>query len=55
MAGVEGGDARGRPRRARDHLKGAPGMNWYETAFRKQYLDLYYHRDDAAAKGEASP
>ncbi len=29
-------------------------MNWYETAFRKQYLDLYYHRDDAAAKGEAS-
>jgi SAM-dependent methyltransferase len=28
-------------------------MNWYETAFRKQYLDLYYHRDDAAAKVEA--
>jgi SAM-dependent methyltransferase len=29
-------------------------MNWYETAFRKQYLDLYYHRDEAAAQGEAS-
>jgi len=29
-------------------------MNWYETAFRKQYLDLYYRRDEAAAKGEAS-
>ncbi|HEX5139223.1 MAG TPA: class I SAM-dependent methyltransferase [Planctomycetota bacterium] len=29
-------------------------MNWYETAFRKQYLDLYYHRSDEAAKGEAS-
>ncbi len=29
-------------------------MNWYETAFRKQYLDLYYHRSDDAAKGEAS-
>jgi SAM-dependent methyltransferase len=28
-------------------------MNWYETAFRKEYLDLYYHRDDAAAKREA--
>jgi SAM-dependent methyltransferase len=28
-------------------------MNWYETAFRKQYLDLYYHRDDAAAQAEA--
>jgi len=28
-------------------------MSWFETAFRKQYLDLYYHRDDAAAKGEA--
>jgi len=27
-------------------------MNWYETAFRKEYLDLYYHRDDKAAKGE---
>ena len=26
-------------------------MSWYETAFRKQYLDLYYHRDDDAAKG----
>jgi SAM-dependent methyltransferase len=29
-------------------------MNWYETAFRKQYLDLYYRRDDDAAKGEAA-
>lgn len=29
-------------------------MNWYETAFRKQYLDLYYHRSDDAAKGEAA-
>jgi SAM-dependent methyltransferase len=29
-------------------------MSWYETAFRKQYLDLYYHRSDEAAKGEAS-
>lgn len=29
-------------------------MNWYETAFRKQYLDLYYRRDDEAARGEAS-
>jgi len=28
-------------------------MSWYETAFRKQYLDLYYHRSDEAAKGEA--
>ena len=28
-------------------------MSWFETAFRKQYLDLYYHRDDEAAKGEA--
>lgn len=28
-------------------------MNWYETAFRKQYLDLYYHRSDDAAQGEA--
>jgi len=28
-------------------------MSWYETAFRKQYLDLYYHRDDEAAEGEA--
>ena len=27
--------------------------NWYETAFRKEYLDLYYNRNDAAAKGEA--
>jgi SAM-dependent methyltransferase len=29
-------------------------MNWYETAFRKQYLDLYYHRDEEAARGEAA-
>ena len=28
-------------------------MTWYETAFRKQYLDLYYHRNDEAAQGEA--
>ncbi len=28
-------------------------MNWYETAFRKEYADLYYRRDDAAAAGEA--
>ncbi|MEM8884715.1 MAG: class I SAM-dependent methyltransferase [Planctomycetota bacterium] len=28
-------------------------MNWYEEAFRKEYLDLYYHRDEKAAKGEA--
>lgn len=28
-------------------------MSWYETAFRKQYLDLYYHRDQEAAQGEA--
>jgi len=28
-------------------------MNWYETAFRKEYLDLYHKRDDEAAKGEA--
>ena len=27
--------------------------NWYETAFRKEYLDLYYNRSDEAAKGEA--
>ena len=27
--------------------------NWYETAFRKEYLDLYYNRNDEAAKGEA--
>ena len=27
--------------------------NWYETAIRKEYLDLYYNRNDAAAKGEA--
>jgi len=29
-------------------------MNWYETAFRKQYLDLYYHRNEEAAQGEAA-
>ena len=29
-------------------------MSWYETAFRGEYLDLYYHRDDEAAKGEAA-
>jgi SAM-dependent methyltransferase len=29
-------------------------MSWYETAFRKQYLDLYYHRDEESAKSEAS-
>ncbi len=29
-------------------------MNWYEAAFRKEYLDLYYRRDDAAAKREAA-
>jgi len=29
-------------------------MNWYETAFQKEYLDLYYHRDDESAKGEAA-
>ena len=28
-------------------------MSWYETAFRKEYLDLYYKRSDEAAKGEA--
>ena len=28
-------------------------MSWYETAFRKQYLDLYYHRNQEAAQGEA--
>ncbi len=28
-------------------------MSWYETAFRKQYLDLYYHRSQEAAQGEA--
>ena len=28
-------------------------MSWYETAFRKEYLDLYYHRDDKSAKAEA--
>jgi SAM-dependent methyltransferase len=29
-------------------------MNWYEAAFRKDYLDLYYHRDDEAAGREAA-
>lgn len=29
-------------------------MSWFETAFRRDYLDLYYRRDDAAAKGEAA-
>ena len=29
-------------------------MNWYEAAFRKDYLDLYYHRDDEAAAQEAA-
>ena len=29
-------------------------MSWYETAFRKEYLDLYYRRDDEAARGEAA-
>ena len=29
-------------------------MNWYETAFRSEYLDLYYHRDDEAARDEAA-
>ena len=29
-------------------------MNWYETAFRKEYLDLYYNRDDKAAKAEVA-
>ena len=28
-------------------------MSWYETAFRKQYLDLYYQRSQEAAQGEA--
>jgi SAM-dependent methyltransferase len=28
-------------------------MNWYETAFQREYLDLYYGRDDKAAKAEA--
>jgi SAM-dependent methyltransferase len=28
-------------------------MSWYETAFRKQYLDLYCHRSQEAAQGEA--
>jgi SAM-dependent methyltransferase len=29
-------------------------MSWFETAFRRDYLDLYYRRDDAAAGGEAA-
>ena len=29
-------------------------MSWYETAFRKQYLDLYYRRSQEAAQGEAA-
>lgn len=29
-------------------------MSWFETAFRRDYLDLYYRRDDAAAKAEAA-
>jgi SAM-dependent methyltransferase len=28
-------------------------MSWYETAFRREYTDLYYNRSDEAAKGEA--
>ena len=28
-------------------------MNWYETAFQREYLDLYYKRDDKSAKAEA--
>ncbi|MHC4817406.1 MAG: class I SAM-dependent methyltransferase, partial [Planctomycetota bacterium] len=28
-------------------------MSWYETAFRKEYLDLYYQRSQEAAQGEA--
>lgn len=28
-------------------------MSWYETAFRKQYLDLYHHRNQEAAQDEA--
>lgn len=28
-------------------------MKWYETAFRKEYLDVYYRRDDDAAVDEA--
>jgi len=28
-------------------------VNWYETAFSKEYLDLYYNRDDKSAKAEA--
>ena len=29
-------------------------MNWYEAAFRKEYLDLYRHRSDEAAESEAA-
>lgn len=28
-------------------------MNWYETAFRKEYLDVYYRRDEEEAASEA--
>jgi len=28
-------------------------VNWYETAFSKEYLDLYYNRDEKSAKAEA--
>ncbi len=28
-------------------------MSWYETAFRKEYLDVYYRRDEESAKAEA--
>jgi len=28
-------------------------VKWYETAFRKEYLDVYYRRDDDAAAAEA--
>jgi len=27
-------------------------MNWYEKAFQREYLDLYYNRDDKSAKAE---
>jgi len=29
-------------------------MSWYETAFRKEYLDVYYRRDEESAKEEAA-
>ena len=29
-------------------------MSWYETAFRKHYLDLYYSRNDEAAQSEVA-